>query len=1381
MKRFFIAIVVILLTFSGCGSSSHNKVIDVNQTNTNDNNKTINSNATIVEKTITGKVVDGELKDATVFIDSNKNGKLDANEPNGKSSDSGDYSLTIDNSILKSSNYLNSKLYIITQGGFDIRTEKEFIGTLKSNLNPDKSTANITPITTIIAQILISKEKENSSLDNKKEIDNIKLIISNVFDIDVSKLDNNPMEDLELLKVALKLQKSAEFLSKAKNINLEDAYIEMASLFITNSDKKFIDIMKNSEIGSEIENIVKIINSYTDISTLSRDIKNITPNSSNNSNNDNQSVPTSRPTTVPTSMPTITPTSAPTSTPTTAPTSAPTITPTPLPTSVPTPTIVPTPTPTSTNVPTPTPTSTTGGSSSGGGSGGSLPTPTPTPTLTPTLTPTPTPTPIPVDSDLNSSTPIEGVAVDGKLINSTVFLDLNRNDKWDTGEPKTTTNEIGKYSFTLTSAQKKASKTGYAPIIVMGGTDSGTAKKFRGRLRSPLSLRRPKVKVNVTPITTVLANSIEENITVDKPFTTDEDFDNIVKSAELKVSKVLNIDILKLEADPIAEAEKGDTTLIKLSLQIQKSIELATDLIDFTETGGEDGAFSFVYKSFSSTLLSYSSKTDLNTIFSAMVDSKLDSKIDKSKSKTLFKKQVSIMIESTSKFFVGSFNMQKLYIQFEQVISYISIGNFSFNIDSLINMSSADYTLIYNKQILSQYIDISTLSADQINAFFGGRLASITDLAKLININTFDDFISSITIPNGININNLKLKEISTEIKKYLEWSNGYCANVYIKNSGIIPKTWNIDMNISGKIFNSWNVNITDKNEFIDTNRTTFKASGTIWNKTVWPFSQTKFGYCAFNDIKNGKFTDANETSGKFNIVKGKKTSWEDGYCEEIRVENISNDVIDWKINDFNLSNSSYYGYYKAGRIKYDNSDSGKLKSIEDNNINGYLLPNRNFYFNYCASSNKDNPYIVDLYEDKVNSWSGKSTGVCNRVTIRNITPNPIKNWKLNDYGVVGYTFHTWDSNLTDSSEHKLSVEGISSNLNINGWGKARFGYCATNTELTVSNTITTVDKDSEYSYGNCKYITVINNNDNAVKWKYEINTTSPIDFISDAEMTDAGDNNYIVTGKDNSWNKILAPNEKTSFTYCKGTTQLTKVKIGNDTSYVRDDGYFGTITKPVIVANSFDEIDDKLSNFYDFSVEIRNSNLVKDATKDINVSIIINRFNPYYEDFIDVQLLAIVPLTITKKGNNVTITAKADSNLTLIARKSDDSFIYTKITNRDEDVKTTTTANGNKIFTIKASSILNRFTKASSHPRVSNYMKDVIFNNVTNVNSYDVYILFSNNAFDIDSPIILNKVNGGMDISYLMRIPENSELDKIILGLMGTDLRGYWGMIDLK
>ncbi len=1374
MRRFFITIVVILLTFSGCGSSSHNRVIDVNQTNINDNNKTIDdnttdSNATIVEKTIKGKVVDGELRDATVFIDYNENGKLDTNEPNGKSSDSGDYSLTINNSILKSSNYLNSKLYIITQGGFDIRTEKDFKGILKSNLNPDKLTVNITPISTIIAQILISKEKDNSSLDNRKEIDNIKLIISNIFDIDVSKLDDNPMEDLELLKVALKLQKSAEFLSKIKNINLEDAYSEMALLFIANSDKKFIDIMKNSDIANEIENIVKTIDSYTNIATLSRDIKNLTPD---NSNNNQSSIPINTPTPLPTNTPTPTPTIVPTPIPTSTPTPIPTNTPTPIPTIVPTPipTIVPTPIPTSISVPTPTPTSTNNGSSSGGGNSSGSNSPTPT-----TI---PTPTPIPIDSDLNSSTEIDGTAVDGKLINATVFLDLNRNNRWDSDEPKTTTDKNGKYNFTLTSTQKKASKTGYAPIIVMGGTDSGTAKKFRGRLRAPLSLRRPKVKVNVTPITTVLANSIEEEITVDKPFTTDEDFENIVKSVELKVSKVLNINILKLVADPIAEAEKGDITLIKLSSQIQKSIELATELIDFSKTGGEEGAFDFVYKSFSSTLLSYNSTTDLTSIFNTMVDSKLDSKIDKSKSKTLFKKQVSTLIKTSSKFFTGSFNIQKLSIQLEQVVSYISIGNFSFDINNLINI---DYQTIYNSNILSQYIDISTLSASQINAFFGGRFASINDLAKLINVNSFDEFISSITIPDDINITKLKLKEISTEIKKYLEWNNGYCANVYVKNNGILPEIWNVDMNISGKIFDSWNVTIRDKNESIDTNRTTFKASGVTWNKTVWPSSQTKFGYCAFNDVKNGKFTDANETSNKFNIIKGKKTSWSDGYCEEVRIENISNDVIDWKINNFDLNNSSYYGYYKSGRIKYDNSNIGKLQSIEDSNINGYLLPNRNFYFNYCASSNPNNPFIVDLYEDKVNSWSGKSTGECNKVTIRNITPNPIKNWKINDYDIVGYTFHTWDSNLLDSSEHKLSVEGISSNLNIDGWGKAKFGYCATNTELTLSDTIALVDKESEYSYGNCKNITVINNNDNALKWKYEINTTSPIDFISGAEMNNSGDNNYIIVGKDNSWNKILAPSEKTSFVYCKGTTQLTKVKIGDDTSYVGDDGYFGTITKPVIVANNFDEIDDKLSNFYDFSVEIRNSNLVKDGTKDINVSIVINRYNPSYEDFIDVQLLAIVPLTITKNGNNVTIKAKKDSNLTLIARKSDDSFIYTTITNRDEDVKTTTTSSGNKIFTIKASSILNRFTKASNHPRASDYMKDVIFRNVTNVNSYDVYILFSNNTFDADSPIILNKVDGGRDISYLMRIPENSELDKIVLGLMGTDLKGYWGMVNLE
>ena len=961
------------------------------------------------------------------------------------------------------------------------------------------------------------------------------------------------------------------------------------------------------------------------------------------------------------------------------------------------------------------------------------------------------------------------------MVGSTVFLDLNRNGKLDDGEPNSKTDGNGKYNFTLFSTQKRASKSGYAPIIIMGGTDSGNAKKFRGRMRAPLSLRRPIKKVNVTPVTTVVAHTIEETITEDTNLT-DEAIEATVTEAKLKVSQILNIEVTKLGADPIEEAEKGDKTLLKVSLQIHKSIELATELIDFSKSGGEEGAYSFVYKSFSSTLITYTYSTSLETIFDAMVDSKLESKIDKSKSKSFFKNKIKSMIVNTSGFFSGSgiFNMQKLSVQFEQVMGFVSVGNFSFNLNLITNMTTADYILIYNKNILSQYMNISSLTDLQINSFFGGGIASIDNLNSIMT--NFDSFTSTLTLT--FNIDDLQFKDVSTEVKKYLEWDTGYCANVYIRNMGLSSVIWSVDMNISGKIFNSWNVEIADKQEFKDTNRTTFTASGKNWNKTVYPFSDRKFGYCVFNDIANGAPADVNETSAKFEIVKGKKTSWSDGYCEEIIVKNSSNDVIDWTINNFDLDNSSYTGYYKSWGINYNTSTTGKLTSIKDKNSNSYLLPNQSSHFNYCASSVANKPFIVDLYEKTINSWSDKSTGSCNEVKVRNITANPIKNWKLTDYNMTGYAFHTWDSALIDSSEHKISVKGDSANLHINGWGSTTFGYCATNTELTVSDTITTVEKDKEVTYGNCTYTRVINNGDEAVKWKYELNSEIKIDSASNANMLDNDNDSYTFSGIE--WNEVLAPSETTSFSYCHGTTQLTKIKIGSDVSYINANGYFQPIEKNVIDANNFDEIDDKLANFYDVTVDIRNSNLVKDGTKDINVAVVINRFNPDYEDYIDIQLLAIVPLTLSKIDNNVTITAKADSNVTLIARRSDDSFISSTMTNRSEDVKTTTTLSGDKSFTISAGSILNKFAQASLHPEVSNYIKDVILRNVTTANSYDLYVLFSDNTFDADSPIILNKVDGGRDISYLMRIPVGSEMDKQVLDVMGTDLRGYWGMIDL-
>lgn len=63
---------------------------------------------------------------------------------------------------------------------------------------------------------------------------------------------------------------------------------------------------------------------------------------------------------------------------------------------------------------------------------------------------------------------VSGVAIDGNLHRATVFLDLNGDGLFTTGEPTTTTNEAG--NFTLTSTQDQLNKFKVVVLAVAGTT-----------------------------------------------------------------------------------------------------------------------------------------------------------------------------------------------------------------------------------------------------------------------------------------------------------------------------------------------------------------------------------------------------------------------------------------------------------------------------------------------------------------------------------------------------------------------------------------------------------------------------------------------------------------------------------------------------------------------------------------------------------------------------------------------------------------------------------------------------------------------------------------------------------------------------------------------
>ena len=220
--------------------NSTNEHLDENQTtitvpiddSTPDNNRSDENISVIVEdKAISGKVVDGEIAGATVFLDLNKNGELDSGEPSSISEDEGSYRLTLTAIHQKDINYINQSAPLVAYGGRDIRTDDKFEDYLMA-MTEGKSEVMITPITTLIVQTLQSEtntiinKKENIVVDNnmtlalKEKIEEIKRNLAELFDVNIEFLTKDPIAlakegDSTLLSRSLQLHNSAKAMKKA--------------------------------------------------------------------------------------------------------------------------------------------------------------------------------------------------------------------------------------------------------------------------------------------------------------------------------------------------------------------------------------------------------------------------------------------------------------------------------------------------------------------------------------------------------------------------------------------------------------------------------------------------------------------------------------------------------------------------------------------------------------------------------------------------------------------------------------------------------------------------------------------------------------------------------------------------------------------------------------------------------------------------------------------------------------------------------------------------------------------------------------------------------------------------------------------------------------
>jgi len=187
-----------------------------------------------------GKVIDGYISGAKVFIDTNGNGVFDSGEPETTSGQDGSYSFDTD---IQSGEYR-----VISEGGVDQSTQKTFDGKLISIVNTDNIEDNliISPVTTLIAEQFFANKSDG--LDKAKTTILTNLNIS--LDTNILTTDFIEDENMELFKANQNVLKAINNIS-AVSMEKDDFSSSEAHKIAINT------ILESETLDSDI-NIAKL-------------------------------------------------------------------------------------------------------------------------------------------------------------------------------------------------------------------------------------------------------------------------------------------------------------------------------------------------------------------------------------------------------------------------------------------------------------------------------------------------------------------------------------------------------------------------------------------------------------------------------------------------------------------------------------------------------------------------------------------------------------------------------------------------------------------------------------------------------------------------------------------------------------------------------------------------------------------------------------------------------------------------------------------------------------------------------------------------------------------------------------------------------------------
>ncbi|RUM44192.1 MAG: hypothetical protein DSY46_06215 [Hydrogenimonas sp.] len=178
----------------------------------------------------------------------------------------------------------------------------------------------------------------------------------------------------------------------------------------------------------------------------------------------------------------------------------------------------------------------------------------------------------------------------------------------------------------------------------------------------------------------------------------------------------------------------------------------------------------------------------------------------------------------------------------------------------------------------------------------------------------------------------------TTPIKRttIAEWDTGYCEQVTVTNSAQTAWQWNIALDIGyDEVFKYWNALITQE-------RDKLLVQGEVWNQQLNAGASTTFGFCAKRVIERihvGATTSTNQIS----IQKEEIAQWDQGFCEEITVTNLTSQEMEWQLIDIPIY-GKLIDTWNAQFVEHNTS-----YTITGEEWNRILKPQQEAIFGYCS------------------------------------------------------------------------------------------------------------------------------------------------------------------------------------------------------------------------------------------------------------------------------------------------------------------------------------------------------------------------------------------------------------------------------------------------